>query len=441
MKTNIRFLISIIAGAGVLTLFLTTHFYTGELPLWTWYLFLVLLLLLVVLYPFLLWHQHRFLARMDLGISLLREQDYASQLARTGNKRLDGVVELFNALFKRLKEERLRFNEQAQLLNELIEVSPMGVVLFDYNGCIARLNPTARVQLGLPKGQEIVGKPFEAVKELAALSIDQLNIGDARELRDSSANVYRITCESFFDRGFMRKYWLIETLTETMHQHERTTYTKLIRMCAHEVNNTAGGLTSLLDTCVSFLDEAEAGNMYAEALASGATRLNELVSFIGRIAELAKLPTPELHWNSVDDFMHELIARYTLQYRELGIRLEYCTEAHNLMFYADRFLLMRVFENILKNAVESMNGTTGEIRLEVIRQGSSCMFRVSDNGMEIAPEQQAQLFIPFYTSKNSGQGLGLLLCREILQQHGFAFSLRTDPDGWTRFQISGISIQ
>ena len=138
MKVNIRLLVSILAGLAILILFVAERYFQN-LPSWTWYLRLGILILFVVLYPLLLWHEHRFLARMDLGISLLREQDYASKLARTGNKRLDGVVELFNALFQRLKEERLRFNEQAQLLSELIEVSPMGVVLFDYNGCISRV--------------------------------------------------------------------------------------------------------------------------------------------------------------------------------------------------------------------------------------------------------------------------------------------------------------
>jgi len=441
MRTSIRFLISILVGAAVLLLFLAEHYYAEQLPVWTWTLLLCLLLLLVVLYPLLLWHEHRFLTRMDLGISLLREQDYASQLARTGNKRLDGVVELFNVLFQRLKEERLRFNEQAQLLSELIEVSPLGVVLFDYNGRIARLNPSARLQLGFAKRESIIGCSTEEVKQLATLAIRDLELGEVLEVRDSGANVYRITCESFFDRGFVRKYWLIETLTDAMLQHERATYTKLIRMCAHEVNNTAGSLTSLLDTCVSFLDETEEGNKYAEALGSGANRLNELVAFIGRIAEVAKLPTPECQWHGVDDFMHELLARYTLQYRERGIALSYQAEVPGVLFFADRFLLMRVFENVLKNAVESMQEREGEIRLEVLRNGAHCTFLVCNNGAAIAPDQQEQLFMPFYTSKPSGQGLGLLLCREILQQHNFSFSLRTDPDGWTRFQINAIPVK
>lgn len=438
MKVNIRLLVSILAGLAILILFVAERYFQN-LPSWTWYLLLGILILFVVLYPLLLWHEHRFLARMDLGISLLREQDYASKLARTGNKRLDGVVELFNALFQRLKEERLRFNEQAQLLSELIEVSPMGVVLFDYNGCIARLNPAARIQLGFPKGEGLVGHTLQEMQQLSTLTIDNLNIGDVRELRDSSANVYRVTCESFFDRGFMRKYWLIETLTDSMQEHERNTYTKLIRMCAHEVNNTAGSLTSLLDTCVSFLGETSEGGIYAEALASGEERLHELVSFIGRIAELAKLPHPEPQWHSVDDFMHELMARYALQLREQNIALTYHAEEPNMAFYADRFLLMRVFENVLKNAAESIGKRSGEIRLEVVHQGKHCTFLVADNGMGITPEQQAQIFMPFFTSKTTGQGLGLLLCREILQQHHFSFSLRTASDGWTRFQIGEIA--
>ncbi len=434
MKLTLRLVLSTLLGILLLALALLQAF--TALPPWTHYLFLALLGVWVLLYPLLLWHEYRFLARMDLGLSLLREQDYASQLARTGNKRLDRVVELFNRLFQILKEERLRFNEQAILLGELIEVSPMGIIIFDYNGHIARLNPAARTQLGIPRGEPLVGKKLVEMTPRAAFPIHELEIGEKLEVRDPRANLYRISCESFFDRGFPRRYWIIETLTDSMRAHERATYTKLIRMCAHEVNNTAGSLNSLLDTCVSYLGETPDGALYAEALATGEQRLQELVSFIARIAELAKLPPPEKSPLALDEFLREMVARHRLQFHEQGVNLRYNPIAASITIAADRFQLGRVLENILKNARESIEQPSGgEIVISVEEHARGIELVIADNGTPIAPERQAQLFIPFFTTKVGGQGLGLLLCREILEAHGFSFSLQTEPDGWTRFRI------
>ncbi len=440
MRLSLRFALSLSYALVLLTFALCRDYFL--LPPWTRYLFWGLLALGGFSYPLLLWHEYRFLARMDLGISLLRAQDYTSRLARTGNKRLDRVVELFNTLFLRLKEERLRFNEQALLLGELIEVSPMGILLFDYNGNIARLNPAAYALLGIPQEESLLGKSLTQAASMFSFPIRDLQVGETQEIRDASANLYRISCESFFDRGFPRRYWIIETLTDSLRAHERATYTKLIRMCAHEVNNMAGSLASILDTCVSYLGENPEGILYSEALTSGEKRLQELVSFIGRIAELAKLPTPEKTWFSVDDFLSEVVARFRLQFQEQGISLLYTPLPSTVELYADRALLGHVLENILKNASESIElPLGGKIAIAIERGAQTLEWVIADNGTPILPERQAQLFMPFFTTKQGGQGLGLLLCREILEAHHFSFSLRTDPDGWTRFRIGKIPLR
>lgn len=439
-----RFRMSLLVALLFLLLLALT--FSHILPPWASYVAIGVAILGAVFYPLLLWKEYRLFSRMELGLNLLHEQAYSSKLTLTGNAQIDKVVQLFNLLLEQLKEERLHFNEQALLLSALIEASPMGILLLNGDEQIQRLNPAARTQLGIPHGRRLVGLQLDAARKYFALKIPVLTTGEVCEVHGTSASIYRIHCDTFYDRGYQQKYWLIETLTEATQAHERSTYQKLIRMCAHEVNNTAGSLHSLLESSIQLLEDSNPANtLYSDALRTGEERLDELVLFMGRIAELAKLPEPNPTWQSVDDFMQELLARHSLLYREKHIALSYhpqpsLTPTKANLFYGDRILLMRVFENLLKNASESMTEEGGEILLQtaIIPHKAEWEWVVADNGKPIPDAQLPQLFSPFFTTKVDGQGLGLLLCREILQTHGFPFSLRTDSDGWTRFRISGI---
>lgn len=198
------------------------------------------------------------------------------------------------------------------------------------------------------------------------------------------------------------------------------------------MQNTTGGVQSILDSTAAYLASLPTGAAYRDALAIVAQRVDALSSFVGRIAEAIKIPEPTRARLDAVPFLARIAAESRLAYPgvPLSVSLPPCP------FYVDMDLLQmrRVLENIIKNAVEAAAPQQGEVAIALIdEQGGQ--FVVANSGQGIPPEATSLLFAPFYTTKAHGQGLGLMLCREILNRHGFRFRLATEEDGITRFRI------
>ena len=367
----------------------------------------------VVLILFYLWYFYRKTIRpydtLIGGMELVRELDLTTRLAPSGQHETDIIVRTFNDLLGRLRSEHLRLEEQYTFLNLLIDASPMGVIQCDLDGNTTSMNPAAREMLS-PSIEE---------------TIHALPLGEMTTVRiPGGPQLFRISHLSFPDRGFQHPFFLIESLTSEIRLAEKAAYERVIRMIAHEVNNSVAGIIGSLTG-----DEAE--------------RLTALSSFVSRFAEVVKIPQPQLQ---LCDLSEEVEAcRPFLE--------NLCTQAHvNIDFrltdeavpvHLDTVLFQQVLINIVKNAVESIgkatgrrvsgNATQGLVTLEVTTPAT---LTITDNGHGIPPAIAKNLFTPFFSTKPQGQGLGLLLIRDILTSHHCTFNLLTDPeDHLTRFTI------
>lgn len=182
------------------------------------------------------------------GMELLRGHDYSSRLARVGLPDADRIVDLFNSLMDSLKEERLLQNERNSFLTRLIDASPMGILILGFDGEIETANPWARTRLGFGRDDNL--PPLDALSGPIADSIRSLEPGGVRtvNLRWCGEGIYRISRLWFMDRGFRRQFIMIESLTDEVRLAEKSAYAKVIRLMAHEVNNTLAGMQSTLET-------------------------------------------------------------------------------------------------------------------------------------------------------------------------------------------------
>lgn len=190
------------------------------------------------------------------GMELLREQDFSSRLSPVGQYDSDRIVKIFNRMMDQLKSERLRLREQNHFLDLLIQASPMGVVITSFDEKVTQLNPMAVRMLGI-EVSEIEGKKLEQVdcplaQELAGIELEHTSV-----VRLNDANVYKCTHSYFIDSGFPHPFFLIERMTDEVMKAEKKAYEKVIRMIAHEVNNTTAGITSTLDTVEQALAEEQ----------------------------------------------------------------------------------------------------------------------------------------------------------------------------------------
>lgn len=364
------------------------------------------------------------------GMELLREQDFSSRLSLVGQYEADRIVNIFNRMMEQLKNERLRLREQNNFLDLLINASPMGVILTTLDDDLSELNPMALKMLGV-RLEDVQGRKMEEIDSPLAAELANVSKGETVTVRLNDSNIYRCTHSSFIDRGFQHPFFLIESLTDEVMKAEKKAYEKVIRMIAHEVNNTTAGITSTLDTVEQALSSEEGMEDICDVMRVCTERCFSMSRFITRFADVVKIPEPTLSSVNLNDlaFTCKRFMEGMCNDRRIKLRMEIDESMKDIKL--DAALFEQVLVNIIKNAAESIE-TDGEI---TIRTLSPSTLEVVDNGKGISKETETKLFSPFFSTKPNGQGIGLIFIREVLMRHGCTFSLRTYDDGLTRFRI------
>lgn len=371
------------------------------------------------------------------GMELLHEQDFSSKLSSVGQPEADQIVIIFNRMMMRMKDERVRMREQNHFLDLLINASPMGVVILDFEQRITTINPSAKRFLAA--GENVIGQRLQDIGSPLAREIEKIENESTETVRLNGANVYHCSRLSFRDRGFAHPFILIEQMTEEVHRAEKNAYEKIIRMIAHEVNNTMGGITSTLDSATEVLQTMTPETMQGDAgeLCSVMKVCEErgynMSRFITRFADVVKIPAPMLKNCNLNDCVEGCRRFLEQMCREKNITLRLMLSKENINVNIDTTLFEQALVNIIKNSIESIE-ENGEITITTSNSPASIV--VTDNGRGIDKETERHLFSPFFTTKADGQGIGLIFIREVLGNHGCRYSLRTDDDNLTRFTIS-----
>jgi nitrogen fixation/metabolism regulation signal transduction histidine kinase len=390
---------------------------------------------------------------------LLQDQQYAHRLAAPDVGELGELVATFNAMLAALHRERLAIGEQQGFLDRLLEATPSAVLVFDFDHAISLQNASAHALLGLaqPQGRPLAAwisgdgefasnldaRARERCRDLVR-QLDALPAGDSMLLTDTEGRRYRAQRGQFFDRGFARHFLMVEELTAELEDSERATYARLIRVLAHEVNNTVAATGSVLDSLLTYrgqLDERDAGD-FATAIVAVKRRNVSLGEFIDRFTRVVKMPAPERRPASIKDVMDDILWLNREQCNGRGVDLGWgrCDAVPPLAL--DVQLIEQALLNIVKNAVEAIDAanaaeskTGGFIRVELAAEGRRVRLSVIDSGGQLEAIPVRQLFTPFFSTKKGGQGIGLMFVREVLNRHGCTFSLAAGAPGETRFDI------
>ena len=389
----------------------------------------------------LLWLLWRSVAKpldmVEKGYGLLMSQDFNSRLLKVREYHADRIAELFNRMSSELKNERLLLSEQEGFLKQLVEVSPMGVAVLDFDNRITMMNRAFMDMGDIREKEELEGKPLENIDSELVREAMKVKQGESAVVRLSDTRIYRVSNLWFMEQGFRRPFILVESLTEEVMRAERLAYEKVIRVISHEVNNTMGGVVSLLELLSDTSDDEEMRNV----IESGEERCRSLSEFIRNYADVVKVANPVLvkkEMNSEIERISPFLRTFTGDDVELELNLS--EDAVNVKI--DSVLWEQVMINIVKNAAESVRmkkvsepALKGKVSVSVFKNRSGAVVEVADNGIGISAETWKKLFTPFVSTKSNGQGIGLTLVSEILSRHGCRFSLRTGADGLTRFSI------
>ena len=364
------------------------------------------------------------------GIGLLHEQDFSSRLRPVANREANQLIEVFNRMITELKNERLQVREKNRFLDLLIQASPQGVIILDFDDKISEINPAGQRLLQIKDTEQIKGLRIAESGIRMATELGTMQPGEDRIIRIPGQAIFRCIRSSFIDNGFDHPFILVEELTRELMRIEKESYERIIRMMSHEVNNSVGAIGATLNVLSDILEQDDRQEALPAVKAS-AERCTNLARFTCKLADLVRIPKPVLTHIPLNELLRSAAAltRSECAEREIELILEPCSPEVDI--YVDGIQMEQVLVNIVKNAYEAID-RNGRIR--ITGEADPPSIQIENNGPDIPDEIRGKLFTPFFTTKPSGQGIGLMFVREVLNNHRLPFSL-TSQNGSTQFRI------
>jgi nitrogen fixation/metabolism regulation signal transduction histidine kinase len=382
---------------------------------------------LVVTLPFALWLTNRMLSRWSHsiravadGIGSLRDRDFSVSVTATGPDEIGDLTAEYNSLGESLRRERLNLYQRELLLDTVVQTTPLALVLTNANDHIVFGNIAAR-QL-FRAGRKLEGIRFgdilqaapQPMREAVESGVDTLfTVTEGAE-----AEVYHVSHRPFSLNSQPHRLLLFKQLTREMAAQEVAIWKKVIRVIAHELNNSLAPITSLAHSGQQLVAVPDAERL-ARVFSTIEERASHLATFIDGYARFAKLPRPrpaEVDWRT-------LLAglRNSLSFRVLE-------PLPKRAAWVDAAQVEQVLINLIKNAIES-GSPEDDVTLGVTERGGGFAIEVADRGSGLAEEVLRDALLPFYSTKPKGTGLGLTLCREIVDAHGGRLSIANRDGG------------
>lgn len=394
------------------------------LPLPRWQIFLAAIGLGLPLGLFLLSRQLQPIAELlralQDGISCLEDGDFSFRLAKTRNDELGRLVESYNRAVAVLRDERKSLREQELLLETALARSPVATLLISAGRVVYANLEAGQILLG---GGRLEGRHFDEIlagcpPEMAEALADGGDGLFAVE-RDGETETYHIA-QRFFSLDQRRhQLILLRRLTSELDRQEARMWKKVIRVISHELNNSLAPVSSLVHSAGLALEKPELHPRMPRIFSAIEERLAHLRSFLEDYARFARLPQPVKEKVAWQPFLSRIRELYPH-------RLEGDPPAAYGHF--DPAQIEQVLINLLKNAGEAAPGGEIVLRLQGAPQGGT-LLQVIDQGPGMDADLLRGALLPFFTTKKTGTGVGLPLCREILAEHGGRLSIRNREGG------------
>jgi nitrogen fixation/metabolism regulation signal transduction histidine kinase len=368
-----------------------------------------------------------------LGVEAIKDRDFNVKFLSTGKHEMDQLIAVYNQMMDELRTERTRQEQQHFFLEKLISTSPTGIIILDYDDNVQQINPKA-LQISVVEEKDVLNYPIDKLDHPLFRQIKGLQSGASIVIKPDSINTYKLQKSHFIDRGFSRHFIMIEDLTAEILAAEKNVYGKVIRLMAHEINNTVGPVNSIMQSALKANQfwEGREHNDLKGALQVAIDRNQNLNLFMRNFADLVKLPAPNKRPLDLHLLIGSVSKLMEIKANEKDIDFKLDLAPGPLIIMADEQQMEQVLINIIKNAIEAIN-SKGTISFSTTPTERKLV--IADTGDGISDAQSSNLFSPFFSTKKDGQGIGLTLVREILVNHEFEFLLKTDPDKLTRFTI------
>ncbi len=369
----------------------------------------------------------RYVLRFLEGI---RYDDFSGRFSGQGRGALQrALAEAFEEVSEAFRTVRAEREEQAHYLQAVVRHVGVAVIAYRGDGSVTLFNTAARRLLGVPGLGTI--DALRRVDERLAQAIQMLEPGRRALVRlPRQDRVLELVLFStrFQLGGEAHTLVSLQDIRQELEEKETEAWQQLTRVLTHEIMNSIAPITSLAATAQNALDTdaAHARDTAREALATIEKRGNGLVSFVDAYRSLTRVPQPHLRLVPLAPLFDGVCSLLKTSARAQNVTLETRVEPPTLEVAADAELIEQVLINLTLNALQAMEGRGhGRVTLRAeMGETGRAVVRVEDDGPGILPEVQERIFVPFFTTKSGGSGIGLSLSRQILRQHGGTITVR-----------------
>lgn len=351
---------------------------------------------------------HEGLAALEMGLLNLKDGEFSTTLAYDEKDELGHLCNLYNQTIVHLRDEKHWIYQRELLLDKITQSSPEVLFLVNDQQQIVFSNVAARQFFQQPHGLE--GQKLETIVEAAPKGARSAILASKHGLfsiniAENETQTWHLSFGEFLLNNQAHRLFILKQMTRELSRQEVAVWKKVIRVISHELNNSLCPISSLLHSG-QIVSEQLNEQRLSRVFATIEDRIQHLTDFVQGYGKFAKLPEPRFETIQLQPLFAQLVEQWHFHYNgELDISL-----------VADRVQLEQLLINLLKNAHES--GTDpNSVELDVVGSGPEIILEVKDRGKGIPDATLANVLIPFYSTKSNGSGLGLALCREIVDAH------------------------
>lgn len=367
------------------------------------------------------------------------ETSYTKKTKETSEKALFGAFNLINGKFRNIRLEK---EIQFQYFQTMVERVETGLIGFDQDGKTIFMNKAL---------QQILRKSFFPTfnsiekydKDLFKL-LNELKSGEKKLLKkiiSQETSQLAIQKTELKVKDAFYTIYSIHNIYAELQAQEIISWQKLIRILTHEIMNSVSPVVSLADSTHELLknnDEFDSDDRseLLKAIQAIQRRSEGLLHFTQKYRKLTKIPPPTLEEIEAVEIMQNVLTLMRPIFNQKNIELSANLPNVPITFQGDAEQLEQVFINLLKNAMEALDGCKNRaVHVNVRGLDDKVSFSFKDSGPGIPPELREQIFIPFFTTKTEGSGIGLSLCRQIVYQHGGSIKLYSQEGEGTEFAV------
>ena len=418
------------------------------------YTFTPILVVGLIIYQ--VWAMIRYVDRTNRELASFLESIRYSEFTRSfqisdSSSSFNELNAAFNDVMKDFQQVRSEREEHFHYLQSIVQNIDISILAYQRDGTVEMVNPAAKKLFQVNTLKNI--NKLRSLSEQLANTLLAMNPGENKLVKvqdEEDILQLAIYATEFKVKEKVIMLTTIKNIQSVLEEQETAVWQKLIRVLTHEIMNSIAPISSLSSTIENIIKPYTTGEKSAPeidldtlneikgALQTINKRSTGLMDFVETYRSLTKIPTPNFEVVSMKDIIQNVHTLMKKEVEEKNINLSCKTEPEVIELHVDEKLIEQVLINLVKNSIQALDGVKeGKIRIRgYYNKRGRPSIQVSDNGHGILKEVIDRIFIPFFTTKRSGSGIGLSLSRQILRLHGGSITAQSVPDKETIFTMT-----